>query len=170
MNFLIFAGSTGALALVVTIISVILGLASAVVILDHHGRAGFRIRGPLIVTGSFMSGLLFIVTLMAAFGSQSLQGDESASSTDVSGITVEDLVPLPGSDSTALAMQDGGFNVAVERDGVLVSMSVPDLQYIGAGETPTLTTTTECELSDARGFVWNIAYECTDTLVASVPR
>ena len=67
-------------------------------------------------------------------------------------------------------MQDGGFNVAVERDGVLVSMSVPDLQYIGAGETPTLTTTTECELSDSPGFVWNTVYECTDTLVASVPR
>lgn len=167
MNFLFFAGTAGQMAFVLTLVAFAIGISLVVSILRDGDRLSPLV--PLgIAGGAWLVFMAFVA--MVAYGVSGVIPSSVRSDVDSSAVVVEDLVPLPGSDSTALAMRDGGFNVAVERDGALVSVSVPDLHYVEANEAPTLSTTTECKLSDGRGFVWNVVYVCTDTLVASVPR
>lgn len=178
MDFLIFTGSLGTLALVGTIIAVAI---PAVCFLaaerlrhdDPSSEMTFKMNlctyagyATGAVLGVFMTLAFLVVALLSVAISESW------------GLSMEDrtqrgapteLHAVPGGNGDyAVAGADGGYVVAVLRDGALETVQVE--QLVMTDGDPVLRENTEC--SEAEGGVTFLPplFVCTTTMQAHIPR
>lgn len=166
MNFLIFTGSAGVMALSLTVFVTILLVASII----SAGKNRAEMMAALRVYAAIWCVAMVIPTVGAAVFAERVASIDAIYNNLESGVhdIVEVPVPVPGGNGSFAVAGPRGFTVAVEREGKIIPVTVPDVRYTDNG--PTLTSSTTCVPQEERGFIWVNGVVCKVTYDAIIPR